>query len=121
MSLALLTGVLLSLVYAGFAVAPSYTLAIIFSLAVSTFLIYYFLFKRSRDAAFTQYYLLSIVLKMLGYGTFVLVIIFTDRAGATGNAVLFLVSYLLFTVLEIGFLFTKIDRGDTRKTGPKRI
>jgi hypothetical protein len=47
---------------------------------------------------------------MLVYGTFILVIIFRDRAGAAGNALLFMVVYLIFTGLEVGFLFKKVNR-----------
>jgi len=50
------------------------------------------------------------VLKMLTYAGFILVIIFSDKSGAMGNAVLFLVAYLLFTGLEVGFLFPAVNR-----------
>ena len=89
---------------------PSYTLEIIFVLGVSTGVIFYLLIRRSQTPSFTQSYLLSIVLKMFGYGTFILVIIFRDKNGAFGNAFLFMVAYILFTALEVGFLFNRINR-----------
>ncbi len=93
-----------------FAPIPSYAYEIIFFLGICTLVIFYFLIKRSRSPAFTQAYLLSVVLKMIGYGAFILVIIFRDREGAVANALLFMVVYVLFTAFEVGFLFKKVNR-----------
>ena len=111
----MLTAALVSAVFIGehylwFDTIPSYAFEIIFVLGVSTGVIFYFLIKRSKTPSFTQSYLLSIVLKMIGYGSFILVIIFRDKNGAFGNALLFMVAYLLFTALEVGFLFDRINR-----------
>ncbi len=96
--------------YHWFTATPSYGYEIIFFLGISTAVIFRFLIRPSLAPYFTQAYLLSIALKMLGYGAFILVIIFKDRSGAFGNALLFIVSYLLFTALEVGFLFVRINR-----------
>ncbi len=101
--------VLIGADYNWFIEIPSYSFEIIFFLGISTGGIFYFLIKRTRSPSFTQSYLLSIVLKMLGFSAFILVIIFKDKSGAFGNALLFIVSYLLFTVLEVGFLFKRIN------------
>lgn len=96
--------------YHWFNTIPSYFIEIIFFLGISTAVIFRFLIRPSLAPYFTQAYLLSIVLKMLGYGAFILVIIFKDRSGAFGNALVFIISYLLFTALEVGFLFARINR-----------
>ena len=106
---------LLSVVYIGaqqhwLTTTPSFTPEIILFLGISTVVIFYFLMKHAQSTSFTQAYLVSMVLKMLTYLAFILVIIFSDKAGAAANAVLFLVAYLLFTALEVGFLFTAVNR-----------
>jgi len=89
---------------------PSFAPEIVLFLGISTIVIFYFLIKHAQSPSFTQAYLVSMVLKMLTYAAFMLVIIFSDKAGAVANAVLFLVAYLLFTALEVGFLFTAVNR-----------
>ena len=114
-SLTLLIAALVSAVYLGgqyqwFGTVPTFSLEIIFFLGISTAVIFYLLIRRSGTPAFTQAYLLSIVLKMLVSSAFILVVIFRDRSGAFENALLFIVSYFLFTALEVGFLFKRINR-----------
>ena len=106
---------LISAVFVGeqqhwFDMTPSFAFEIILFLGLSTLVIFYFLMKHTRSTSFTQVYLLSMVLKMLAYVTFILVIIFSDTGGAVANAVVFLVAYFLFTGLEVGFLFSRINR-----------
>lgn len=96
--------------YQWFGTIPSYTVEIIFFLGVTTATIFYFLIRQLQSPSFTQSYLLSIVLKMIGYGAFILMIIFKDKSGAFANALLFIVAYVLFTALEVSFLFKRINR-----------
>jgi hypothetical protein len=84
---------------------PSFALEILFFLAGSTLVIFYILIRRAEAESFTQSYLLSIVLKILVYGTFIFVLIFMDSSEATVNTAFFITSYLLFTALEVAFLF----------------
>jgi hypothetical protein len=114
-SVATAIAVLLSAVYIGghqhwLTTTPSFATEIILFLGISTIVIFYFLLKHARSRAFTQAYLASMVLKMLTYAGFILVIIFSDKGGAFANAVLFLVAYVLFTGLEVGFLFPAVNR-----------
>jgi hypothetical protein len=111
----LLVAGLLTAVYVGeqqhwLTTIPSFAFEIILFLGLSTIVIFYFLIRHVQSPSFTQAYLVSMVLKMLAYAAFILVIIFSDRAGAMRNAVLFMVAYLLFTGLEVGFLFNRINR-----------
>ncbi len=89
---------------------PSFAPEIILFLGISTIVIFYFLAKHAQSPSFTQAYLVSMVLKMMTYAGFILVIIFNDKDGAVANAVLFLVAYVLFTGLEVGFLFSEVNR-----------
>ena len=85
---------------------PTYSSEIIFTLALITTLLFQRLNKiqQSNAQVFIQFYLFSIVIKMVVGCVLILIIIFIDKAGATMNALLFIISYFAFTALEIGFL-----------------
>jgi hypothetical protein len=89
---------------------PSFSYAIIFFLAFTTVVLYALLVKRSRSTGFTPAYLFSMVTKLVLYAAFVMLIVYTDRPGAGANAALFLIGYLVFTALEVGFLFQAVNR-----------
>jgi hypothetical protein len=112
--LVLLSLSILAIVYLGdrhgFFITPSYSLEVILYIAGSTAGVYYLVQKKPEAILFTQTYLLSIVLKMLTGSIFILVIIFADRQHAFGNATLFLISYGLFTSVEIAFLYKTVNR-----------
>ncbi len=82
---------------------PSYTLIILLSLLFITALIYNYIarFAAMGPEAITRFYLLSIVLKLIAGCSLISVLVISDREGAFGNTVLFLVSYILFTSVEI--------------------
>ncbi len=63
--------------------------------------------RRAGSETFTQYYLLSMLLKLVLGGAFIFVVIYHDRPNATPNAIGFLVIYVVLTVLEIVFLYRK--------------
>jgi hypothetical protein len=86
---------------------PSFTLEILFFLASSTLIIFYILIKRDDPESFTQSYLLSIAVKILFYGAFIFVLIFMDSPGASLNTAFFIASYVLYTALEVTFLFKR--------------
>ena len=85
---------------------PSYLIEIIFTLALTTALLFYFLHKiqKSNPQGFIQLYLFSIALKMIVGCVLILVIIFVDEPGAMMNALFFIVSYFTLTGIEIFFL-----------------
>ncbi|HEV8511767.1 MAG TPA: hypothetical protein VGQ59_00730 [Cyclobacteriaceae bacterium] len=106
------TGALLLLtVTTGFAtvqfVTPSFLFLILIVLAFATWLVYYFIQKATREN-FIRNYLLTIVLKLLLGGTFILILLYIDKLGADTNAIFFMMTYLLFTGLEVGFLFRRL-------------
>ncbi len=110
MALTLLVALLL---YAGHAYGnwplPSQSPAILTYLACTTIVAFYMLHSTAQSTLFSQAYLLSIVLKMITGSVFIFIVIFIDRAGAKGNALLFIISYMLYTALEVGFLYRKIN------------
>jgi hypothetical protein len=86
---------------------PSFLILILTVLALATWLVYFFM-QRTRREDFVKNYMLTIVLKLLASGIFISTLLFVDKPGANANAILFMVAYLLFTGLEVGFLFKRL-------------
>ncbi len=88
---------------------PTFWVEILFFNLFMTVVVYYNLnkLKAGQPQAFTQFYLLSIVLKMIGGLTLISFIIWDDPAAAMGNVTLFIVSYLMLTFLEVYFLLSR--------------
>jgi hypothetical protein len=89
---------------------PSFFYQIILFLLFATFVVFRYLYKINKPEVFVQFYLLTMVLKFIAYGIFNAIIILEDRAGAAGNVAFFILVYLLFTTLEVAFLYRKISR-----------
>jgi len=88
---------------------PTFFWSTLIFLNLSTVVIYFFLI-RSQPSAFVQKYLMSTVLKLFGYGFYNVVIILGDRDNAGLNVAFFLITYILFTTLELAFLYRKMSR-----------
>ena len=86
--------------------APSFSVEIVILLFVSTLVIYYRLI-RVQEHTFVQFYLLSMAVKILAYAAFNLLMVLKDKPGANANVLFFLLVYILFTVLEIAFLYQR--------------
>lgn len=95
----------------GWLVMPPSTPLILFFLAASTAGLFRIMTSRISGPAqdFTRAYLVATVLRILVYGVFIWIVLFLDAKHAHGNAAIFLVSYLLFTALEVVALFLKIN------------
>ena len=89
---------------------PSFFVITLFLLTAVTALSFTVLYKTRHPSAFLQSYLLTTTFKLLGYGAYNLIILFLDRPGATPNVVFFMFTYLVFTVLEVTFLYIKFSR-----------
>jgi hypothetical protein len=91
---------------------PTYATELLLTLAITTLLIFYYLLQwvHKRPQLFAQFYLLTIALKLLGYGALVAFVVIDDPAGAIANVVLFLLAYVVFTFLEVLFLFRQVTR-----------
>jgi hypothetical protein len=63
--------------------------------------------RKQQAAAFVQFYLLSITLKMVAGLAFVVFILIRTPAEARGTSALFILCYLLYTLVEVLFLIRK--------------
>lgn len=100
--------VVLSVRFGWIAGAPSYYVQSTAILAIFTLLIYRYLYRLEKPELFIQIYLLSMTVKLIAYGVYVVLMIIDDKAGANKNVLFFLVLYVIFTALEVGFLHRKI-------------
>ena len=109
----LLTTLVVTSVYIGhlqgFFPFPTYGWEIIFYMTFSTALVVNILQKKSGPVLFTQLYILTIVIKIMTGSILILFIIYTDRQGGFRNAILFITTYILYTILEVTFLYRKVN------------
>jgi hypothetical protein len=89
---------------------PSFFYQTLLFLIFGTGLIYAYLYRSGKPGFFVQLYLLTMAVKILAYGAYNFIVILEDPAGAVRNVVWFLILYLSFTALEVGFLYGKISR-----------
>jgi hypothetical protein len=75
-------------------------------LGTTTAVLFMYVYRSGTDS-FVQIYLLTMVVKLLAYGGYMSFVILTDKAGAFANVVSFLSAYLVFTLLEIIFLYRR--------------
>jgi len=68
-----------------------------------------FLTRPAPPDFFVQLYLLTMVVKLMGYGCYIFVVLFLDPAGGPANVVFFLLLYGFYTLLEIVFLHRRIS------------
>lgn len=88
---------------------PSFFYQTLILLFFSTAIIYRYLHKVKNPSLFTQLYLLLMVVKLIAYMGYNLFIVLEDKRGANYNVVFFLIVYLVFTLLEIVFLYRQIN------------
>jgi hypothetical protein len=87
---------------------PSFTYQTAIFLVFTTIVIYVYLYKVNKPDFFVQLYLLTMAVKLLGYGAYAVFMILEDQHGAGKNVVFFLLLYVVMTALEISFLYRKI-------------
>jgi len=90
---------------------PSYGWEIILITSFFTCLIVFRLNKTLKKY-FIQFYLLSLVLKLLMGGFLVGLILWLDKRLANENAITVLITYIVFTSLEVFFLYNAINKPD---------
>ena len=88
---------------------PSFWKEIVFFLFFITLILTNYLFKlrQKQPQVFVQFYLLSITLKMVAGLGFVIYLIWKAPTEVRGNVGLFIITYLLFTGLEVIFLMRR--------------
>jgi hypothetical protein len=89
---------------------PSFFYQTLVFLVFGTALIYRYLYKLEKPDIFVQLYLLTMMVKFLAYGAYMLFVILEDRPSAAPNVAFFMIVYFIFTILEIVFLYRKIMR-----------
>ncbi|HEX7015567.1 MAG TPA: hypothetical protein VF191_08640 [Cyclobacteriaceae bacterium] len=104
----LLAGGVLGARHVGWLVqVPSYFFEILVFVSLTTLVLFSYLHKIPAGKQFVQFYLLTMILKLLGYGAFGFIIIILDRPGAAANTLFFIITYVAFTALETIFLYRK--------------
>jgi hypothetical protein len=88
---------------------PSYFWTTLIFLNFSTLIIFFYLI-RAGSGTLIQLYLLTMVLKLFAYCGYNLLIILRDRENAGINVGFFMIAYLIFTTLELVFLYRRIGR-----------
>ena len=88
---------------------PSFFYQTLILLVSTTLVIYRYLIRIKQPEFFVQLYLLTIAVKLLAYGGYVTWMIIDDKPGAISNVAVFLILYVVFTILEIVFLYRKIS------------
>lgn len=86
---------------------PTFSVQSTLTLAIFTVVIYRYLARLNDAAIFVQIYLLSMAIKLIAYGVYVVLMILEDKAGANANVLFFLLLYVVFTALEVTFLHRK--------------
>jgi hypothetical protein len=108
---ALLLGLLLSVYeFAWIRQKPSFLYPTLFLLFFGTALIYRYLYKLNNPGFFVQLYLLLMVIKLIVYLAYNVFMVLKDKQGAGTNVVFFLITYFVFTVLEIVFLHHHVNK-----------
>lgn len=115
----ILAATVLALVFPGVAVlahklewireTPSFLYETTWLVALTTAIIFIYLYRSGNGNFFVQLYLLSMVLKLITYFAYNLIMIQQDTPGARVNVVYFLLVYSVFTAIEIAFLYRKIS------------
>ena len=93
---------------------PSYYIQTLVLVAFVTTVIYGYLYRLKSPDAFTQFYLLLMVVKVFAFLAYNIAIVLESRENAAYNVIFFLITYFLFTGLEIAFLYFHVS---SRKEG----
>ena len=88
---------------------PSFLMETTLFLFLVTLVIYRYLYNLKDPQFFTTIYLATLAFKILIYGGYTVAIILLDRQGSVENVLYFLVTYMLFTAFEVGFLYQRIS------------
>ena len=105
----LLAGATLILASFSFVEKPSFFWETHVLLTFGTGLIFYYVYNTDQTT-FTNFYLFTLVLKLLAYAVYCLIMIVMDPTGATANVVFFMILYLVYTIIEVIFLYPRITR-----------
>jgi len=88
---------------------PSFLIPTTALLFIITLVICRYLYKFKSSGLFTQFYLLSMVVKLLASLAYCVVLILDEPKAAIPNVSYFLVLYLVYTSVEIVFLYRLVS------------
>jgi len=110
-TLVLVAGLILATGLWGVEPLPGYFYQTLIFLFISTAGLYRFLLrtKQQRPDFFVQFYLATLVVKLIAYGTYVFLMVHAQPGQMTPNIVFFMTVYFLFTFIEIGFLYRQVS------------
>lgn len=88
-------------------ILPSYFYQSLVLLFLGTAGIYFYLIdiKGQRPRQFVQLYMLTLFAKLVAYGGYIFFVVWDDPMEASANALVFMIIYLLFTIIEVFFLY----------------
>lgn len=109
LSLILLAGLHLAVSFEWIVEVPSFGYPTLFFLAFSTTLIIKYLYRQKDSTMFVQLFLLLMVVKLVAFFAYLIAIAILAQETLIENAVFFLICYLFYTVLEIGFLYRQVN------------
>ncbi|MCU0367636.1 MAG: hypothetical protein MUF39_02275 [Cyclobacteriaceae bacterium] len=111
LSAALVAAVIIAGNFLAWWTMPTYWIEILAVNFFITVVLYAYLLKvqTQQPQIFTQFYLLSIALKMVGGLTLITYIVWDAPGEAIGNVVTFISSYLIFTMVEVSSLLKKVS------------
>ncbi len=89
--------------------APSFLYETTLVVSLFTSIIFIYLYRAKRGDYFVRLYLLSMVVKLLGFLAYNVIMVLDYRAGSVPNVLYFLLLYFIFTAVEIAFLYRKIS------------
>ena len=92
--------------------APEYFYRTVVFLFICTAGLFRFLLrtKQQRPDFFVQFYLATMVVKLIAYGAYLFVVITSLTENAVADVAVFMVVYFIFTAIEIGFLYRQVNR-----------
>lgn len=110
LSLVLLAGLYFAVSFKWIEAVPSFGYPTLIFLAFSTALIIKYLYRQKDSATFVQLFLLLMVVKLIAFFAYLIAIAILERETLFENAVFFLICYLFYTALEIGFLYRQVNQ-----------
>jgi hypothetical protein len=110
LTLSALTLIILSLALWGIERQPAFLYQTLIFLFLTTIGLYRFLLKtkEERPDYFVQLFLLSLVIKLIASSVYLFILVQGLTEPAT-DVVLFMAVYIVFTALEIAFLYRRVD------------
>jgi hypothetical protein len=93
-------------------VLPGYFYKTLIFLFICTVGLYRFLLKtkQQRPDFFVHFYLATLAVKLVAFGAYVFFMVRKQPEQAHQNIIFFMLVYVIFTALEIGFLYRHVNR-----------